>query len=98
MRHLPTPLHRDVGRVGGVLASREQSGDTHASRRAMEGKRLRDPMLTLFKVNEEAIRREPFMAFSRIPPRAPREVDLREVRVDREEGSGGLRPGGRAEE
>src|SRR2546422_5832056 len=55
MRHLPAPLHRDVGRVGGVLASREQSGDTHASRRAMEGKRLRDPMLTLFKVNETPI-------------------------------------------
>src|SRR5207249_4248279 len=49
MRHVPTPLRRDVGRIGRVLATGEQAGHAHASRRAMEGKRLREPMLTLFE-------------------------------------------------
>src|SRR5256885_566709 len=53
----------------------------------MAGKRLRDPMLTLFKVNRDANRREPFMALSRIPPRAPRRDDLRGVRGESQAGS-----------
>src|SRR5438132_801134 len=36
------------------------------------------------------------MAFSQIPPRAPRRDDLGGVRGDGEEGSGGHRPGGSA--
>src|SRR5205809_4723853 len=54
MRHVPAPLHRDVGRVGGVLPSGEQGGRAHARWRAMEEKRLRDPMLTLFKVDRSS--------------------------------------------
>src|SRR5436309_3233876 len=50
-------------------------------------------MLTLFKVNLSSTFREPFMAFSQIPPRAPRRDDLGGVRGDGEEGSRGHRPG-----
>src|SRR5437899_3341197 len=71
LRDVPTSLHRDVGRVRRVLPSREQGGHAHGSRRAMEGKRLREAMLTLFKVNEPSHVREPFMAsrgFRRVRP------------------------------
>src|SRR5947208_2829758 len=54
MGHVPAPLHRDIGRIGGVLPSGEQGGHAHARWRAMEGKRLRDPMLTLFKVDQSS--------------------------------------------